>query len=189
MALPSAVLLVAASMTVAHPTTVSSVKGGNTGDIADAVATLAKMDWEVDIQSLSQQLKLPQLQDGIKWQAPFARYEAPMFSAYYDPVASEFGITKISIFWQIGNVKDEKGNPAIFNYLLLNMAPGRCLTAQRLTEALGAKPLSMQYPGVDGGPSSEGSTFMVPQNHGAPIQVSYFGQNTCRLTVSHIREL
>jgi len=189
MTLAYASLLAAAVLTVTETSAASSANESSTVDIARAVALVAKMDWEVDVQSLSKYLRLPKLQDHMRWQGPFARYEAPFFSANYKPENSELGIKFLSISWQIGSVRDSKGNPGIFNYLLLGIAPGQCPTAQQLTQALGVKSFSSEVPGMDGGPYSESTAFIVPQNHGAPVQVSYSTNNTCRLTISHIREI
>ncbi|MYM26061.1 hypothetical protein GTP46_25865 [Duganella sp. FT135W] len=154
--------------------------------IAEAVAKLARIDQEVDIRAIEQELKLPNLNEQIIWQGPFSAHSSPRFFAYYDPPASELGIKKVVIHWSLEQSPPNK--PKILNVLNLELASMSCPTTTSLEAALGSKPIEFSVPGHDGGPSYNTTSFTVPQRNGDPVFVS-FGIDTCQISISHTRDL
>lgn len=154
--------------------------------IAQAVAKLARFDQEVDILALERELKLPNLNEKITWSGPFSAHSSPRFFAYYDPPASELGIKKVVIHWSVEQSPPDK--PKILNVLNLELASTSCPTTTSLETALGSKPIEFSSPGYDGGPAYNTTSYTVPQRNGDPVFVS-FGLNTCRISISHARDL
>jgi len=60
-------------------------------DIAKAIAELAKINGEVDVQYLSHFLRLPNLDRGLKWHGPLSESEATDLDAFYAPRHSTLG--------------------------------------------------------------------------------------------------
>ena len=158
-------------------------------DITRAIAELAKINGEVDVQYLSHYLRLPNLQRDLTWQGPSSESEPSRFSAYYDPPDSALGIAKVVLLRQTGGSVTFEGKPAEFHSLLLTLKPGYCPRESALANAIGSTATETLMPGYDGGPSYKTKTFFVPQSHGAPVQVGFLGDNTCGITISHFRPL
>jgi hypothetical protein len=158
-------------------------------DIARAIAELAKINGEVDVQYLSHYLRLPNLQRDLTWQGPSSESEASNFSAFYDPPDSAMGIAKVSLSRRTGGGVALRGKPAEFHSLSLFLKPSFCPGESTLADAIGSKATETTMPGYDGGPSFKTKTFFVPQSAGEPVQVSFVGENTCDLTISHVRPL
>jgi hypothetical protein len=158
-------------------------------DIARAIAELAKINGEVDVQYLSHYLRLPNLQHDLTWQGPYSESESSNIGAFYDPPDSALGIAKVSLRRQTGSTVSIEGKPAEFHSLLLILKPDYCPRESALADAIGSKATENLMPGYDGGPSYKTKTFFVPQSHGAPVQVTFVGDNTCRITISHSRPL
>lgn len=157
-------------------------------EAASGIAALARMNWEVDVQHIEALLKLPGLQDNIKWQGPSSGYEAPMFGANYYATGSALGVTHISIQWQIGRFG--RSSPVIFNSLSIEFAPGRCPSKDQLTLSIGVKPITGVMASPHGGASTNVTGFTISQPNGEePVSVIYTGDNTCRIAISHNREL
>lgn len=158
-------------------------------DIARAIAQLAKLRGEVDIQVLSQYLKLPNLEHELTWQGPLTESEASNISAVYTPPDSALGIAKVYLSRKTSGTAIRQGKSSEFHSLSLFLKPGSCPTESALTDAIGNKATKTQMPGYDGGPSYTTTTFFVPQSLGEPVQVSFVGENTCNVTISHYRPM
>jgi hypothetical protein len=158
-------------------------------DIAKAVAELAKINGEVDVQYLSHFLRLPNLQGGLTWQGPSSESEPSNFTAFYDPPNSDLGIVKVSLSRRTGGTAMLEGKPAEFHSLSIFIKSGSCPSESALADAIGSKATETPMPGYDGGPSYKTKTFFVPQRDGEPVQVSFVAENTCDVTISHFRPL
>lgn len=158
-------------------------------DIARAIAELAKINGEVDVQYLSHYLRLPNLQRDLTWQGPPSESEASNISAFYAPPNSDLGIAKVYLSRRTGGSAVLQGKPAEFHSLSLFLKPGSCPGESTLTDAIGNKATKTRMPGYDGGPSYTTTTFFVPQSHGEPVQITFVGENTCDVTISHSRPL
>jgi hypothetical protein len=162
---------------------------GHDGDVAKAIVEIAKINGEVDVERVSHYLRLPNLQRDLAWMEPPCGAEACTFSGYYDPPDSVFGITKVSLQRQTGASVVLGGKPARLDTLRLFFKPGYCPRATALADALASKATEMLMPGYDGGPSYKTTTFFVPQAHGDAVQITFVGDSTCSLTISHSRPL
>jgi hypothetical protein len=157
--------------------------------IAWAIAELAKINGEVDVQYLSHYLRLPNLQRDLTWQGPPSESEASNISAFYAPPNSDLGIAKVYLSRRRGGTAVLQGKPAEFHSLSLFLKPGSCPGESTLANAIGNKATTTRMPGYDGGPSYTTTTFFVPQSHGEPVQITFVGENTCNVTISHSRPL
>jgi hypothetical protein len=171
----------------AESTAASDAKPGY--DIARAIADLAKINGEVDAQDLSHYLRLPNLQRDLTWQGPLSESDASNFSAIYAPPNSDLGIAKVYLTRRTGGSAVLPGKPAEFHSLSLFLKPGSCPEESTLTDAIGSKATKTRMPGYDGGPSYMATTFFVPQSHGEPVHITFVGENTCNVTISHSRPL
>ncbi|MDR3443806.1 MULTISPECIES: hypothetical protein [unclassified Dyella] len=158
-------------------------------EIATSVARLAKSDTEVDVQTLSRQLKLPELmpsndrQSALTWEGPLSQSERHRFFAYYRPPHSSLGINAISLTWEPA-VPNEGW---ILTTLRIGLNPGTCPSGALLAKAIGVEATTMQPPGVDGGPSIKLTFLNVEQPHGEPVVVTYAADDTCSLIVMRRR--
>jgi len=178
----SAILLAArAELTLA-----SDAEPGH--DIAQAIVRLAKINGEVDLQYLTDILRLPDLRRDLTWHGPSTEVEALNVSAVYAPPNSELGIAKVYLSRKAGGTVMLQGKPAEFHSLSIFLKPGSCPAESTLADSVGGKATKTRMPGYDGGPSYTTKTFFVAQTHGAPVQIS-FGDDTCNLTIAHSRPL
>lgn len=178
----SAILLTAQAESAAE----SDAKPGY--DIARAIVRLAKINGEVDLQYLTDILRLPGLRRDLIWHGPLTEVESLNVSAVYVPPNSELGIAKVYLSRKAGGTVMLQGKPAELHSLSIFLEPGSCPAESTLADAVGGKATNTRMPGYDGGPSYTTKTFFVSQTHGDPVQIS-FSDDTCNLTMSHSRPL
>lgn len=155
--------------------------------IANAVAHLAKTGQEVNFREVARALKLPDLEQKIRWNGPPDSYTSQRFNAYYFPSTSELGITGVLISWS--PTRSLSSQKKFLTTLELEISSSSCPTYAALEESIGGKPLQYTSPGFDGGPSYDTTSFPVPQSNGEPGFVSFLGTNTCRITVANTRDI
>jgi hypothetical protein len=158
-------------------------------DLAKAIAEIAKINGEVDIQALSHFLELPDLGRDLQWSGPSPESGATNWAASYTPPDSALGITKIALGQrtvQAGMLADKSFE---FHDLVLTLKPGSCPSVSTLTEAIGIEALESLMLGYDGGPPYKVKWFAVPQSHGEPVMVTLLGDDTCHVEMTQNRFL
>jgi hypothetical protein len=156
-------------------------------EIARIIANLAKDGVVVDIQTLRQVFKIPDLQDKLTWHGPFSGAELPSFDAWYAPVESELGIERLVITWRVVP-SPQNGSPKLFHSLRISLGSDWCPSEALLTEAIGSKLSETRMPGYDGGPSYTVRSLVVQQPTGEPVTV-LVKRNPCTVTISRTRSL
>jgi hypothetical protein len=154
-------------------------------NIAKAFVAIIRRNGEVNIQDLSSTFNLPGLDRELIWQGPFGGYQVPIFTGYYDPPDSTFGIRKITITWDMSPLVRPHGQPAILQRLVVFLKSGYCPTEAEMTAATGVQMREMMLPGFDGGPPSRSKFFPMLSDKGSPMTINY-GDYT--LSASYVRD-
>ncbi len=156
--------------------------------VAKAFAAIVRRDQEVNVQDLSYAFGLPKLLDqGLIWHGPFGGYDAPQFSAYYDPPNSPLGITKIVIDWDGSTLAKFGGGKSRFTRrLTLHLRPDACPSEAEMAAATGVPMTRFMASGPDAGPSYTVESFDMPDVKGRTKSI-YYSRTRCELSASYIR--
>ena len=159
------------------------------GDVADAIALLAKTDREIDVQYISKVLELPNLLIVSRWNGNAFEWSGPVnnqsddFAANYEPPYSSLGITRLTITWHFDSIFQHR--PSVLNVLRVSFAAGHCPSGVRLSEALGVSPTEVPRPGR----YLPFISYSIAQAEGEPVQVSHEAENTCEIKIGRFRPL
>lgn len=179
-------LILLTAATVAGMPSPPEPRPGQPGySVAKAFVTIVRADAEVNMQDLSYAFGIPELsRGGFTWQGPFGTTQTPRFSAYYDPVKSQIGITKIAIFWDFSPLAKISGKSGPLISLTLHLRKEACPTIAEMTQLTGVPLQETNDMGPHGGPSYRRQGFSIPDGRGDYRLISY-SSDPCLLTASY----
>src|ERR1700761_1145066 len=150
-------------------------KPGEPGySIAKTFVAIVRQNKEVDIGTLSGAFGLPELLNGaLTWHGPFAGYEEPSFSAFYDPPNSAVGITKIVITWNVGPMTRLNDKPAVSLGLSIFLRPDACPSEAEMVAATGVPLSKGMFPSPHGRPPHPRQWFAMPDGTGHAKNIGY----------------
>ena len=155
--------------------------------VTKAFAAVVSRDEEFDLLILSFAFDLHEIRDGnaLTWHGPFMASASPIFSAFYDPPSSRWGISKVAITWDAAPLS-HLGKPAVEQTLTLVLQPERCPSQQVLEKEIGSPMRTVTLQGPDAGRVYEQNFFSVPGWDGKERQVFYWPK-LCEFTATHIK--